>query len=192
MKKEFISGFHKVQIRDVTTDDASALLDVYSPYVEDTNITFETEIPSTEDFIKRIEKITEKLPWLVAEMDGVIAGYAYASKFRDRAAYRWSVEFTVYIDPQVQANGVGRLLYSSLIEIVKSLGYYNAIAIISLPNEKSVKFHESAGFLKAGQIKSSGYKLGEWRDTGYWQLKLREYGESPAEPVLYSILYPAE
>lgn len=175
-------------IREVSENDAEAILGIYSPYITGTSITFETEVPSPEEFRKRIRSVSEIYPWLVAEIDGSVAGYAYASRHRERAAYRWSVDFAVYIDPAFQGRGLGKMLYAGLIDIVKSLGYYNAFGIIALPNERSVQLHESAGFIKAGHISSAGYKLGNWHDTGYWQLRLREYDEFPAEPVPYKNL----
>lgn len=165
-----------LSIRDVSEDDAEAILSIYSPCITDTSITFETEDPSLEDR-KRINSVTKNYPRPVAEVDGAVAGYACASKYRERAAYRRSVDFAVYVVPEFQGTGPGEKLYTEFIPVVKSPGYYNAFGIIALPNEKSVKLHESAGFVNAAHIRSSGYKFGSWHDIGYWLLRLGEHDE---------------
>ena len=174
-------------IRRASEDDAEAILSIYSPYITGTTITFETEVPPLEDFRQRIRNVTEMYPWLIAEADGSVAGYAYASKHRERAAYRWSVDFAVYIAPSFQNAGMGRRIYSELINIVKSLGYYNAFGIIALPNDKSIRLHESEGFVKVAHISRAGFKHGNWHDIGFWQLKLRDDYNNPAEPVSFKV-----
>jgi len=178
---------HKFMIiRNIKIDDADELLNIYSPYIKNSSITFETEIPGLAEFRNRVRTVASVYPWLAAEHEGRIAGYAYAYRHRERAAYRWSVDFTVYMRPEYHGHGTGSLLYSRLIGIVRQLGYYNAFAIITLPNEKSVRLHESSGFVNAGITRSAGYKLGRWHDVGYWQLKLREHDDSPSEPLTYN------
>ncbi len=172
-------------IRDAALEDAASILNIYSPYIIDTSITFETEIPSVDDFRSRIASVTSMYPWFVAESNGVVAGYAYASRHKERAAYRWCVDFAIYISPSFQGKGLGSLLYGELIGVVKALGYYNAFGIISLPNEASVRLHESYGFVKTAHIRSAGYKRGSWHDIGHWQLRLREEESEPAEPLPY-------
>ena len=173
-------------IRDITLDDAASVLNIYSPYISDTSITFETEIPSVDDFRRRIASVTAAYPWFVAECDGVVAGYAYASRHKERAAYRWCVDFAVYVSPSFHGNGLGSRLYGELVRVVRALGYYNAFGVISLPNEASVRLHELYGFVKTAHISSAGYKHGAWHDIGYWQLRLREEDSDPAEPIPYS------
>jgi phosphinothricin acetyltransferase len=122
----------------------------------------------------------------VCEIDGVVAGYAYGSKHRERIAYQWSVECSVYIHDDYLKAGVGTALYSALIELVKLQQFRNLYAVINLPNERSVAFHEKMGFEYFATYKNVGYKLGKWKDVGWWQLQLNEYSLEPAPPVRFS------
>src|SRR6185436_1470712 len=133
-------------IRLATPADAKAILDIYAPYIQNTSFTFETEVPSTEEFAKRIETYLLNWPWLVCEIGGKIAGYAYATRHRERTAYQWCTESSVYIHDDHQRTGIARALYTALFEILKKQGFRNVYAVINLPNEKSVNFHESCGF----------------------------------------------
>jgi phosphinothricin acetyltransferase len=171
-----------VELRGVLPADATSLLEIYRPYIERTAISFETQPPSTEEFITRIGQVTQKFPWMVCQHGKRLVGYAYASQHRDRAAYRWSADVAVYVDQNHHRQGLGRHLYTSLIAELKRLGYFNAFAGITLPNEKSVGLHEAMGFRPIGVYKSVGYKLGKWHDVGWWQLRLKEYELSPKEP----------
>lgn len=170
------------KIRPATASDAEAIANIYRHYVEHTSITFEVDPPSPTEFAERITKVTTKFPWLICEYQGKTVGYAYACLHRERAAYRWSVDTAVYVDTECRGKALGRLLYERLIPEVRSLGYYNAFAGITLPNERSVKLHENVGFKSIGVYKSVGYKQGSWHDVGWWQLQLREYSSSPTEP----------
>jgi L-amino acid N-acyltransferase YncA len=146
------------QIRLATPNDSAGILEIYAPYIANTSFTFETEVPSLEDFQKRISDYLINWPWLVCEIDGVIAGYAYGAKYRERVAYQWCVESSIYIHDDFQKQGVGKALYTALIEIFKMQGYRNVYAVINLPNDRSVKFHESCGFTYFATYEKVGYK----------------------------------
>jgi phosphinothricin acetyltransferase len=171
-----------VVIRLVEETDAERMLAIYAPIVRDTAISFELEPPTEEEFRQRIRDSKEFAPWLVCEMEGAILGYAYAGRIRPRAAYQWSVEVTVYVNPDYHRRGVGGAVYTSLFECLRLLGFCGAIAVITLPNPASVALHESLGFEPIGVFNSIGYKLGEWHDSGWWQLGLQEHSPSPAPP----------
>lgn len=157
----------KIRIRTAATDDAQAIRDIYSYYVEHTSITFEYEVPTVMEFQNRIAHTLEHYPYLVAEIEGEIIGYAYAGQFHPRAAYGWNVEMTIYLQHGIQRQGVGRKLYTVLENILKKQGFIKAIAIITLPvdeysNYNSMQFHERMGYHLAGQLDSCGYKFNRW------------------------------
>src|SRR6476661_4536893 len=132
-------------VRVATPSDAEAVLRIYSPAVINTAASFELEPPALDEMRQRIASILQRYPWLVFERDGEVLGYAYASEYRKRAAYQWSVEVSAYVDERARRLGVGRALYAELFSILKRLGYFNAYAVITLPNAASVRLHESAG-----------------------------------------------
>lgn len=175
-------------IRLANKKDASAILDIYNPYIENTSFTFETEVPLLADFQKRIEDYLENWPWLVCEDQGKIAGYAYGAKYRERKGYQWCVESSIYIHDDYLKRGIGKALYEALLEILKQQGYRNVYAVINLPNERSVKFHESCGFTFFALYPKVGYKLGNWKNVGWWQVNLNEYNMEPDPPVKFSDL----
>lgn len=175
-------------IRIARPADANGILAIYEPYITNTSFTFETEVPLTGDFSKRIASYLEYWPWLVCEVDGVIAGYAYGSKYRERVGYQWCVECSVYVHDDFMRSGVGKALYTPLFEILKQQGYRNVYAVINLPNERSVRFHESCGFKWFATYENVGYKLGKWKNVGWWQLIINEYSDEPAAPVKFSDL----
>lgn len=170
-------------IRSVNINDASNILAIYAPYITDTFITFETEVPTLEEFTKRIEDIKKEYPYIVCEMDGKVVGYAYASKHRERSAYKYSVEVSVYIAPDYQHKGIGKELYRSLFELLKGYNYYNAYAVIALPNEKSVGLHKAFGFSEVGIYHNVGYKNGRWLNVLCMEKQLKEYGN----PLLWGV-----
>lgn len=175
-------------IRLATPADAQGILNIYAPYIETTSLTFETITPTKKEFAERMRQYLENWPWLVCETDGKIVGYAYASRYRERVAYQWSVECSVYIHNDFQKTGVGRALYSALFAILQQQGFNNVYAVINLPNEKSVAFHESIGFRYFATYEKVGYKLGQWKNVGWWQLQLNDYGDEPTAPIKFSEL----
>ena len=171
------------RIRFADESHAAAIAEIYRPVVESTAISFETVPPDRSEMARRIVETTREHPWLVCEIGGRVAGYAYATRHRVRSAYRWSVDTSVYVDASVRQSGVGRGLYGSLFGILSAQGYFNAYAGIALPNAASVGLHEAVGFRKIGVYQRVGYKFGEWRDVGWWQLDLRAHEASPADPL---------
>ena len=171
------------RIKFADESDAAAIAKIYRPIVESTTISFETVPPDREEMARRIVATTCEHPWLVCDIGGRVAGYAYATKHRVRSAYKWSVDTSVYVDDGFRLRGVGRGLYESLFGILATQGYFNAYAGIALPNASSVGLHEAVGFRKIGVYARVGYKFDEWRDVGWWQLELRAHEESPAEPL---------
>lgn len=176
------------QIRIATPSDARGMLAIYAPYIRHTTLTFETEVPADEAFADRIAHYLAYAPWLVWERDGQLAGYAYASRYRERAGYQWSVESSVYIADGWRRTGVGTALYGALTGLLRLQGFRNVYAVINLPNPQSVAFHERLGFRWMATYPRVGYKLGGWRDVGWWQLILNEYTADPDPPVPFSAL----
>jgi phosphinothricin acetyltransferase len=175
-------------IREAVAADASGILDIYGPYITGTSFTFESEIPAVDDFSRRISDYLLNWPWLVCEIDGIIAGYAYGSRYRERIGYQWCVECSVYVHDDFLRAGVGKALYSPLFSLLKEQGYRNVYAVINLPNERSVKFHESMGFSWFATYENVGYKLGKWKNVGWWQLIINKYNLEPAAPLKFSQL----
>jgi len=171
-----------VRIRMAQDADAEAIAAIYRPIVEGTAISFETTVPDRDEIARRVSETSQSYPWLVCDISGEIAGYAYATRHRVRGAYRWSVDTSVYVADTHRRRGVGRGLYESLFAIIAAQGYVNAYAGIALPNPGSVGLHESMGFEKVGVYHNVGYKLGQWHDVGWWQRSLRTHEQSPDEP----------
>jgi len=172
-----------VEIRLARDADAEAIAAIYRPIVETTTISFETDAPDAAEIRRRVADTLPGYPWLVCDIDGEVAGYAYATKHRVRAAYRWSVDTSVYIDESRRRLGVGRGLYQSLFAILAAQGFVNAFAGIALPNPGSVGLHEAVGFAPLGVYRRVGFKFGEWRDVGWWQLALKAHEASPGVPL---------
>lgn len=167
----------------VTADDAAAIASIYAPYVTETAVSFETEPPSAAETRGRIEAGADVYPWLVAcDEDGAILGYAYAAAFRTRPAYRFTVETTVYLAREARGRGLGRRLYEALLPMLEAQGFTQAIAAITLPNDASVRLHESLGFAQAGIYRDVGYKFGAWHSVGLWQRPLAPVSEQPDAP----------
>jgi L-amino acid N-acyltransferase YncA len=163
-----------IHIRPATAADAPALLAIYRPYIEDTTVSFETAVPSVDEFAVRITKAVAGRQWLVAERGGECLGYAYGSSHRERPAYRWSVEVSAYVHPRHHRQGLGRRLYKQLFSDLAAKGYCNAYAGIALPNDASVALHRDLGFEPIGTFKSVGYKFGKWQDVAWLQRALRD------------------
>ena len=163
-----------LQIRDATAADAPALLAIYAPFVTETAVSFEVEPPSVEEFQQRIAAAQSRWAWLVAEQAGQVGGYAYATSFRQRAAYQWSIEMSAYLAPAFRGRHVGRALYERLVALMVDKGYCTAYAGITLPNEASVRFHQALGFTAVGVFRRAGRKFGMWHDVSWWQRPLRD------------------
>lgn len=158
-------------IRNVLNQDISAIVEIYNYYVSKTNITFETTEINNDDICKRIAKVqSDDLPWLVAEnSDGEVFGYAYATKWRERFAYRFSVEISVYLSPNCSGKGVGSKLYRALFSELTLRSIHSVIGGITLPNDASIGLHEKFGLQKVAHFKEVGFKFNQWQDVGYWQ-----------------------
>lgn len=169
-------------IRLIEPGDAEACLEIYCPYVENTIVSFEYETPSMEEWNKRIEMYSNEYPWVVCEYKGEIIGYAYGSKHRYRTAYSWSAESTIYLKENFHTKGIGKILYTTLFELMKLQGYVNVFAGVVMPNEKSENFHKACGFYEIGTFKKIGYKFGAWHDTKWFELNLSQHLAEPPEP----------
>lgn len=167
-------------LRAATSDDAGAIADVYAPYVRETSISFELQPPDADE-IRRRMRATPRLPWLVATRQERVTGYAYASPHRSRAAYRWSVEVSVYLTPGEQGRGTARRLYEALFDELAALGYVSAYAGITQPNPASTRLHAGLGFTPAGVLRDVGFK-GGWHDVAWWQRRLRPPPLEPQDP----------
>ena len=163
-----------INIRDARPDDAAAMLDIYRPFVMDTSVSFELTPPTVSEFEARIASAQTQWAWLVAEHAGVVAGYAYASAFRTRAAYRFTVETSAYVHPDHRGRGIAGALYRELFEVLREKGYCNAYAGIALPNDASIAFHKSLGFTHVGTFHRAGWKFGRWHDVSWWEARLRD------------------
>lgn len=170
------------KIRLATENDASAIVSIYAPYVRETAISFEEVPPTTSEIRERMRKTLSTHPFLVCQEDDDVIAYAYASPHKERASYRWSVDVAVYVAQSAHRRGVGRALYTRLLEILARQGFHAAFAGITLPNAKSVGLHEAMGFQPVGIYTEVGFKLGAWRDVGWWRLRLSD-GPPGSEPV---------
>ena len=167
-------------------DDAAGMLNIYAPFILNSGITQETEVPSLKEFQHRIISNLAERPWLVCEIDKEIAGYAYAGKHRDRKGYQWCTEPSVYIPEKYFGLGIAKALYTALFDILKLQGYVNAYAVITLPNERSIAFHKKFGFDHLTTFRKIGYKLGQWHDVGWMQYEISPHKTDPADPIKFS------
>lgn len=174
---------NEIIIRPIQLSDAACVLDIYKPFIEKTNITFEYTVPEMIEWEQRIELISRQFPWLVAEFDGKIASYAYATKHRDRIAYSWCCESSVYVSNSFQGKGIAKILYEKLFQILRLQGFENVYAILTSPNLKSEKFHESFGFTDIGRFHKAGFKLGSWHNTRWMELHLNHHPIPPSEII---------
>jgi phosphinothricin acetyltransferase len=170
-----------VRIRLATPLDGAAVASIYRPYVEDTPISFELRPPTGDEMAGRIAKLLEFTPWLVAEVDGIVRGYAYGGRFRDRPAYDWTAESAVYLAADARGRGLGRLLMEAVIRVLRLQGYRSVIAGITLPNDASVALHTGLGFVRIGQFDKVGWKAGAWHGVDFYGLELgpRIHGNEP-------------
>lgn len=168
-----------MKIRLITPDDAAATLEIYRPYVDNNIISFEGETPTLEEWQVKIRSILAEYAWVVCEDQGTIIGYAYGTRHRYRTAYNWSAESTIYMKQGHYRKGAGRMLYETLFKLLKLQGYVNVYAGVTMPNEKSEKFHLALGFYEVGYFRKIGYKLGAWHDTRWFQLHLTDHQKEP-------------
>ena len=169
-----------MDIRVATEDDAEAILEIYAPIVRDTAISFEDEVPTVEEMRARIREKLQRYPWFVAEEDGELLGYGYAGPLRDRAAYRWSAEVSMYIRPDVQHKGVGTAIGMRITEALLRMGVVTLFGGTTLPNAASEGIYLKSGFESAGVWRKAGFKHGRWHDVGWYQRAIREVdGEPP-------------
>lgn len=183
----------KIAIRPATPEDAPAIAAIYKPYVERGTVSFELKAPGEAVMRQRMAASGGVFPWLVVTDGpdeqgdgGAVRGYAYASMFRDRPAYRYTIETSIYLEMGTQGRGNGRQLYDALIDTVRAQGFTHAIGVIALPNDHSIRLHESVGFRRTGVLREVGYKDGRWIDVGYWQCELNDATLPPMEPKPFS------
>jgi L-amino acid N-acyltransferase YncA len=174
------NGDADITIRAAQSRDSQAIGDIYNHYVRTSIVTFEEEPVTVAEIARRIEEVqSASLPWLVAEQDSTVAGYACATPWRTRAAYRFSVEITIYLAPGHAGRGIGSMLYSQLLPSLQAQRIHAVVGGIALPNEASIALHEKFGFRKVAQFQEVGFKFNRWIDVGYWQCTLKP-GTSPA------------
>jgi phosphinothricin acetyltransferase len=174
-----IPRVEKLSLRLAHPTDARAIAELYAPYVRESAVTFELEPPDIAEIQRRIAQYAPLGPWLVAEEEGKLLGYAYVSPFRARPAYRWTAETTVYLKQGSSGQGIGTQLYSALLTCMKMQGLVTAIGGITLPNERSVRLHGRLGFHQVGLFPNVGYKFSQWHDVGFWAYELNP----PTVPV---------
>ena len=162
-----------IRIRAATPADLEKMLSIYELSVRNSPASFEIDPPSLNSFEQRFKDISSKYPWIVCEIHGEVVGYSYASPHRERAAYQWSVESSVYLSSSNSKKGIGRALYSHLFQSLKEQGICNVFAGITIPNEASIRLHESLNFNYIGTYRNVGFKLNKWWDVGWWQLELQ-------------------
>ena len=173
------------RIRLAQVQDASSIIEIYGPIIQNSTTSFELDIPGKEEMAGRIQHTLTNFPWLVMTYDQDIMGYAYAGAHRSRRAYRWSTELSVYVHPNYYRRQVGSRLYSSLMAILTLQGYRNFLAGVTLPNDRSIQFHQSIGFTPIGTYRKVGYKFGSWHDVTWMELAVS--GEDPpSEPLSLS------
>lgn len=168
-----------LHLRLATTDDGAACATVYRPYVETTAISFELVPPDAAEMGARIARIMERTPWVVAELDGTLHGYAYATRHRERPAYDWTAETAVYVDPGARGRGLGRALMTALLDILRLQGFHLAVAGITSPNPASVGLHRTLGFERIGLFPAIGWKAGTWHGVEWFGLELGPRGPAP-------------
>lgn len=177
-------------VRLARPGDAAAVLSIYGPFVRDTHVSFEARVPTEDEMAKRIGATLPAWPWLVAETDAGVVGYAYAGSHRHREAYQWSVEASVYVVPGARRRGVARTLYEALLDVLRLQGYASVYAGIALPNPASLGFHRALGFEPIGVYRRVGFKRGAWRDVEWLGVSLGD-GAAPDSPRPLDAVAPA-
>ena len=174
--------FGNVEIRMADATDCNAVMDIYRPYVTDTAITFANVMPTEEAFRARMERVARRFPYLVCTIEDQVVGFAFAAEERPHDAYQWNAELSIYLDPRFHRRGVATALYNALISILKAQGFYNLYAVIALPNDASIALHRHFGFEEAFVNDRSGFKMGQWRDTIWMRLRLKQPCRTPERP----------
>ncbi|RYZ00163.1 MAG: N-acetyltransferase family protein [Chitinophagaceae bacterium] len=182
----------EVTIRAATAADAAACLAIYRPYIEHSAITFEAEVPAEDAFAARIEKCLRTYPWLVCIVDGAVAGYAYAAPYNERAAYGWAGLCSIYLADAFRGKGIARPLYEALFDLLRAQGFCSFFALITLPNDPSVRLHERLGFVPFTVFENIGYKLDAWQRVGWWRLDLADFPPNPPAPIPFAEFDRAE
>ncbi len=177
-------------IRLATSEDAAAIAAIYAPFCTDSIVSFEETAPTAEEIAARVAKVAARYPYLVLDDGGTVAGYAYATTHRERAAYRWTVEVTVYVRPDYHRRGVGRALYTALLALLTRQGYHLAVGGVTLPNPGSEGLHEAMGFVEVGVYRHVGHKLGAWRDVRWYQRPLSKGEPVPVLPMAELVADP--
>ncbi len=172
-----------IAIRLASERDAAAVLEIYSPVVARTATSFELDPPDVAEMGRRIRETVVRTPWLVCLTDRDVIGYAYANRFRERPAYQWTVEVSVYVRPGALRSGVGRALYTSLFEVLRLQGFRTAVAGMTLPNPGSEGLHRAMGFRDIGVFRNVGYKMGAWHDVAWMELALLPHIVEPSAPL---------
>ena len=190
---------NNIRIRTARPEDAIELLEIYAPYVRETAVTYEYTVPSKEEFASRIRRIMEKYPYLVAEKDGEILGYAYAGAFHPRAAYAWDAEMSIYIKKDRKRSGIGKTLYEALEKLLAEQNILNVYACIACPEEEdeyltkdSIRFHERMGYRIVGEFRECAYKFGRWYGMVWMEKRIGKRTADPAEVKSFDKLYQVE
>ncbi|MCL2632405.1 MAG: N-acetyltransferase family protein [Coriobacteriia bacterium] len=181
-------GEHGLSIRFASIDDAEAILGVYTPYVLNTALTFESTVPSIEEFRARIARTQQMYPFLVCTVDDKIVGFAYAAESRQRDAYRWNAELSIYVDSDYHRRGIATALYTALFQITRAQGIVNLYAVIALPNDASVALHRHFGFREIGVHQATGYKFNRWYDVVWMHHRI----EGAHDPAIHGLPTPIE
>ncbi len=184
--------FDTLIVRPATSADAAQIAAIYTPFVTDTVVSFETTPPDADEMRRRLESSIDDYPWLVCVCGDEVCGFAYASKHRSREAYQWCAECTAYVEESQRRRGVGRALYRSLFAVLEAQGYRNVYAGIALPNAASESFHAAMGFERVGVYERIGYKQGAWRDVSWWAVRLNDAEQEPHQPVSFGALCERE
>ena len=175
-----------INIRNYRAEDASAILNIYENYILNGPYTFEIKVPVMDEFSARLNEISSKYPFYVLEKDTVVIGYAYACAHRERAAYRWAVETSVYLAENATGKGYGKKLYATLLATLRERNFTHAFALIGLPNEKSIHLHKTCGFREQTIHKKAGWKNGQWIDVCWMRCELAAPLDTPPDPIFKS------
>lgn len=168
-------------LRPVSPGDARGILDVYAPFIENTTVTFEIEVPTQSQFAQRIEHVSSGYPWIVCLSGDRIVGYAYAARHAERAAYGFSANLSVYVDPEFSRRGLGRMLCREILDLSRKMGVCHMFSAVTVPNEPSFALHKALGFEQCGWFSRAGRKFGAWRDLAWFELEL---SDTPPEKLL--------